>query len=208
MAGVGMNGEKMIIGILGGISSGKSTVAAEFERLGCGLVDADRIVHELLDTDAVKQRITAAFGQDVLSADGRIDRSELAERVFAGSQGVKRCNAIIHPLVFARCEELISDFNGRQEVKAVVLDMPLLAEVGWSERCDKLVFVGCKAEIRAQRGEKKASGSKNKLKKRENFQISLDRKEKIADYTINNNSDFSAVVEQVGRIFSIIVNNT
>lgn len=203
-----MIGEKMIIGILGGISSGKSTVAAEFERLGCGLVDADRIVHELLETDAVKQQITAAFGQDIIDADGRIDRSELAEKVFASSEGVAASNAIIHPLVFARCEELISDFNERQEIKAVVLDMPLLAEVGWSQKCDKLVFVACKAEIRAQRGLEKGSGSKNKLKKRENFQISLDRKGKIADYTINNNSDFSAVAKQVGRIFSIIVNNT
>lgn len=202
-----MSDEKTIIGILGGICSGKSTVAAEFERLGCGLVDADRIVHELLDTDAVKQQITAAFGQDVLGGDGRIDRSELAEMVFASSEGVEKCNAIIHPLVFARCEELISDFNECQEVKAVVLDMPLLAEVGWSERCDKLVFVDCKAEIRAHRGAKKGAGSKNKLKKRENFQISLDRKGKIADYTINNNSDFPAVAGQVGRIFSIIINN-
>jgi dephospho-CoA kinase len=83
-----------------------------------------------------------------------------------------------------------------------VLDMPLLVEVGWAKRCDKLIFVKCKQRIRAKRAKKMGIFNKNMLKIRENFQISLDKKESIADNTIDNNSGFSALAGQVTDIFS------
>ncbi len=198
-----MDSKKKIIGILGGIGSGKSSAAAEFARLGCGVVDADRMVHELLEDETIILEIRQLFGDDILGSNGKIDKSRLSEKVFENAENVAGINNIIHGPVLARSEELIGKLNSSENVKAIVLDMPLLAEVGWHKLCDKLVFVDCKPEIRAQRIEEKGGFSKNQLKKRENFQISLDSKAKIADYIIDNNSDLSALADQVFRIFSI-----
>jgi dephospho-CoA kinase len=107
----------------------------------------------------------------------------------------------------ARCEELLNALNEHRQVKAIVLDMPLLVEVGWEKRCDKLIFVACREDIKAQRAAKKGVSWKNLQKKRENFQISLDMKSKIADYTVENNSDLSTMSNQVIKIFTIIINN-
>jgi len=196
---------KTVIGILGGVCSGKSTVAKEFGRLGCGVIDADAIAHELLENSDIKKKIKEAFGEGVFDSAGRVDREELARKVFEDEQAVTKINRIIHPPVLARCEELIAEFNRRSDIKAVVLDIPLLAEAGWLQQCDKLVFVGCNEEIRARRAAKKGRFSKNQLKKRENFQIFLDKKKKIADYIVDNNSGLSATAEQVERIFTIII---
>ena len=84
--------------------------------------------------------------------------------------------------------------------------MPLLVEVGWDRRCDRLIFVDCKQKIRAERA-KKPNFNKNHIKIREKFQISLDNKVSLADNTVENNSDFSALVRQVADIFSDITDN-
>jgi dephospho-CoA kinase len=84
--------------------------------------------------------------------------------------------------------------------------MPLLVEVGWHKRCDKLIFVNCEQKLRLERA-KKLGFSENHIKIRENFQISLDNKVSLADNTIENNSDLSAIANQVTGIFSYIVNN-
>jgi dephospho-CoA kinase len=196
---------KIIIGILGRICSGKSTVAREFARLGCGVIDADEIAHGLLEKGDIKEQIKEAFGDDVFDTAGRVDRNKLAEKVFEDEKTVERINRIIHPPVLAECEELIAEFNSRSDIKAIVLDLPLLAETGWVDKCDKLIFVDCADEIRARRVAKKGLFSKNQLKKRENFQIFLDKKKKIADYIVDNNSGLSATAEQVVRIFTIII---
>ena len=196
---------KIIIGILGRICSGKSTVAREFGRLGCGVVDADAIAHGLLERSDIKEQIKEAFGDDVFDTAGRVDRNKLAEKVFEDEKTVERINRIIHPPVLAKCAELIAEFNSRSDIKAIVLDIPLLAETGWVDKCDKLIFVDCADEIRARRTAKKGLFTKNQLKKRENFQIFLDKKKKIADYIVSNNSGLSATAEQVVRIFTIII---
>ncbi len=199
-----MDVHKPIIGILGGPASGKSTVAGEFARLGCGLVDADVEVGRLLEDGDIKEQIRRAFGQGVFDNDGRINRDRLAEQVFESKANVDRINGIIHPPVLARCEQLIAEYNSDSGIKAIVLDIPLLVEVGWAESCDKLVFVACDYQIRACRAGEKGGFYKKQLKKRENFQISLDKKAKIADYMLSNNSGLAAMAEQVVRVFTII----
>jgi dephospho-CoA kinase len=203
---VGNNIKKPIIGILGGIASGKSTVAAEFAKLGCKVIDADKIVHELLQKTVVKDKITGLFGQAILDSAGKIDPRKLAEVVFTDADKLSSLNKIIHPLVLERTEELIELYNRQGGIKAIVLDMPLLAEVGWAERCDKLIFVDCKPKLRVERAKKMRGLDENQIKIRENFQISLDNKAIIADNSIDNNSDFQALVRQVFDVFSYIVN--
>ncbi len=203
---VGKIAEKPVIGILGGIGSGTSKIAAEFAKLGCKVIDADRIAHELLEEPPVREKVVGLFGQAVLDSSGKIDREKLAEVVFADDHMLASLNRIIHPLILQRTQELIERYMSQKQVKAIVLDMPLLVEVGWHKRCDKLIFVDCEKKLRQERA-KKMGFDKKQTKIRENFQISLDNKASLADNTIENNSDFSAMAKQVTGIFSYIVDN-
>ena len=204
---MGNTGKKPIIGIIGGIGSGKSTVAAEFAKLGCKVVDADKIAHELLDKSHVREEIVGSFGKAILDPAGRIEHKKLADIVFCDGEKLSTLNKIIHPLVLERAEELIKQYSSQNQVKAIILDMPLLVEVGWAKKCDNLIFVDCERQIRAARVKKVGFFDENQLKIRENFQISLDNKSSVADNSIDNNSDFSTLVRQVTKIFSDIVNN-
>ncbi len=205
LAVVSAFGKKPIIGILGGIGSGKSTVAGEFAKLGCGVIDADKLAHALLDENAVREKIVSLFGPEISDSSGNIDRSKLAETVFADSEKLGLLNKILHPRVLEQAEELIRQYNGQNDISAIVLDMPLLAEVGWDKRCDRIIFVECDRQLRAERAAKKGVFDEKQQRIRENFQISLDNKAALADNTINNNSDFSELVRQIVNIFSSIL---
>ena len=198
--------KKPIIGILGGIGSGKSTVAAEFAKLGCKVIDADKIAHELLEQKDIKEKIITSFGQ-VLDSAGKIDHKKLADIVFSDGDKLASLNEILHRLVLARTEQLIEQYNRENQVRAIVLDMPLLVEVGWEKRCDKLIFVGCERKLRVDRMKKMGVFDENQFKIRENFQISLDNKVAIAENTIDNNSGFAALAKQVADIFTCVVDN-
>ena len=102
------------------------------------------------------------------------------------------------------CTSLLEKIQADAKIQAIVLDVPLLLEVQWHKRCDKLVFVDCPLPLRLENAKKKGLLSEKQLKKRENFQISLDTKAEIADYIIQNNSDLSALAGQVARILACI----
>jgi dephospho-CoA kinase len=197
--------KKPVIGILGGIASGKSTLAKELENRGCAVIDADAIAKQLLQTDDVKKRIRDQFGGGVFDTAGQVDKAKLAEMVFAGTASVEAINAIVHPKVLKRTERLIAQYQDDPAVKAVVLDIPLLLETGWEKRCDKLIFVDCSRPARLERASKKGVFDENQLKKRENFQISLDKKQKIAHYIVDNNEDLSELTKQIGEIFPALI---
>jgi len=196
-----------VIGILGGVCSGKSTVAKEFAKLGCVVIDTDKIAHELLEKKDVAEEVVAAFGRSILDSSGKIDHKKLADVVFADAGKLLSLNEIIHPLVLEWAEGLIRQYNRQNQVKAIVLDMPLLVEVGWEKRCDKLIFVECKWQLRVERAKKMGFFDENRLKIREKFQISLDNKANLTDNTIDNNSGFSALAKQVADTFSYIVDS-
>ena len=192
-----MKKDKLIVGILGGIGSGKSTVAAEFAKLGCDVINADKIAHDILLDEDVKRQLIDAFGEGISGKNGLISHAKLADIVFNSDKNVARINDIIHPLVFDRTNYLIEQYKRQEKTQLIILDAPLLIEAGWTQMCDKLVFIDCDPKIRAQRTEKN-------LKKREKFQISLDTKAKLAHYTICNNSGLSDLADQVAYIFSTL----
>ena len=194
---------KKIIGVVGGIGSGKSTVASIFGDGGCAVIDADAIAHQMLDEPDVKEQILAAFGGEVF-LEGNVDREKLAEAVFESEGDIDRINAIIHPKVLLEIDKLIEDYNRDSNIRAIVLDMPLLLEVGWDSKCDYLIFVECNSENRVERAIKHGLSEEN-LKKREKFQFSLDKKAKVAHYIVHNNSGTKEITNQVTKILSVIV---
>ncbi len=200
--------KKPIIGIVGGIASGKSTVANEFEKLGCAVIRADAIVHELLQEKPVRDEIVGLFGPEVLNACGEVDRRKLAQIVFADEKKLSALNKVLHPRVLERTEALLAQYKECTHAKAIVLDMPLLVEVGWADRCDRLIFVKCDRRRRAERARQAGLLDEAEIRIRENFQISLDKKAKLADNTIDNNSDFLTLVRQINEIFSDIARSS
>jgi dephospho-CoA kinase len=200
--------KKPIIGIVGGIASGKSTVANEFEKLGCAIIRADVIAHELLQERVVREEIVGLFGPEVLNACGEIDRRKLAQKVFADARKLAALNKVLHPRVLERTEALLAEYQYCAHVKAIVLDMPLLMEVGWADRCDRLIFVKCDRRRRADRARQAGLLDEAEIRIRENFQISLDKKARRADNTIDNNSDFLTLVRQINEIFSDIARSS
>lgn len=197
--------KKPIIGIVGGMCSGKSTAAGELAKLGCVVIDADEIAHQLLDDEGIRAKIVRLFGKGVLDESGKISRAELASRVFGDAGKLSSLTGILHPPALARVEEMIGRYASEPGVKAIVLDMPLLVEIGWKKRCDYLIFVDCSPPKRLERARKTGVFDADELKIRENLQISLDKKKRIADNIVNNNSDLSSLSKQIAIIFSSIM---
>jgi dephospho-CoA kinase len=200
--------KKPISGILGGIGCGKSTVAACFAELGCVVIDADLIAHQVLDRPDIVERLTDRWGPGVLDSGGTVSRSEVAEHVFGSRDELDFLNALIHPRVLERAEAMIDARQGDSDSCGIVLDMPLLMEVGWEKKCDFLIFVDCSELKRRERIAKNAKIDIEQLKKRENFQISLDKRKEKAHYVVSNNSDKSDMAEQIAQIFSSITGSS
>lgn len=187
------------------MGSGKSTVAQEFARLGCAVIDADRINHENLEKPSTIARIRDLFGPEVFGPDGRIDYKALGNKVFSNPEAVARLNGLLHPLVLERQAELIAQYQQDDRIKAIVLDVPLLLEVGWQDICDSLVFVDAPESVRYERLRKNRDWDEKTIKKRENFQIPLDKKKKLAENVISNNSPTPDLACQVEEVLSRIV---
>lgn len=196
---------KPVVGLLGGIGSGKSTVANQFANLGCGVIDADRMAHEVIEDKDVVDTISSLFGPEVLASDGMVDRSKLAAKVFEDPEQLEKLQAIIHPPVLEQCQKLLKQYLAASSVPAVILDVPLLLESGMDKQCNILIFVESSPALCLQRALAKKGLSREQIKKRENFQISLDKKRQIAHYTIKNNSDMSDLAEQVVQVYSAIM---
>ena len=148
----------IIVGLVGRIGAGKSTVARAMADLGAEVVDADRIAHAVLAEPDVVAALVARFGADVLDASGHIRRPSLAERVFgptpAHDAALAELEAIVHPRVRGRIDERLAAIAAAAPAEArpvVVLDVPLLMQAGWDRRCDRLVRVECDEAERRRR---------------------------------------------------------
>ena len=196
---------KPVIGLLGGVGAGKSTVAAELAALGCGVVDADAVGHQILREPDVKARLAERFGPDILGSDGEIQRPRLAERAFVSAEATAALNAIMHPRMRRRMAERIEVLRADPAIPAVVLDAALLLETDWQELVTHFVFVSAPAEARARRVAEARGWDRSAWAARENSQKPLDIKAASAEYVVDNSSSLSALREQVRSVFHRIV---
>jgi dephospho-CoA kinase len=143
-----------IIGVTGGVASGKSTVARKLEGLGAVVLDADRAAHEALRLPQVEAAARQRWGERIFGPDGRIDRAGLARVVFAaGPEGERErryLEQLIHPEAF-RLLQLQAQALGTTDAAVFVLDAPLLMEAGWDDWCEKTVFVDAPGAARLSR---------------------------------------------------------
>ena len=196
----------VVIGVTGGIGTGKSTVAAMFKALGALVLDADALAREAMEPKQLAwRRIAASFGPGVLNEDQTIDRQALARVVFSDEEARRRLEAIIHPQVLRRIKQQLHGLRRRRSVRAVVLDVPLLFEVGAEGLADAVVVVTTPPEIQASRLRKKYGWTQEEIAQRHEAQLDLSAKEALADFVVDNTDGLERTRTQVRRIWSQLV---
>lgn len=193
---------KPVIAIVGGIGSGKSTVAKLFVQSGGALFDADALVHEFFKEESVKNQIRGHFGATVFDVDGNLDRSALAKTIFADDENRLFLESILHPLVLKKAEDAIKDLAEFSESSFLVLDIPLLLEKDWRYLCTYLVFVACSDEERLRRC-KVRGWTEAEWKNRENLQMPLTNKVSVCDHRIDNSVSYEYTVKQVDDLLKL-----
>lgn len=198
-----------VIGLVGGVGSGKSLVASMLHDLGCRIVSADRIGHELLAAPQIIASLTERFGQGILDADGAVDRSAVARIVFGSAEALADLNTIVHPPLKAELTRRIGEYRADPGFDgAIVLDAALLLDTDWHELCDVIVFVDAPLETRLERVRADRGWSGEELARREKNQKSLDLKRSNSDHIVRNNSSVSHLRQQVCLFYQRIVEST
>ncbi|MFB0537897.1 MAG: dephospho-CoA kinase [Anaerolineae bacterium] len=191
-----MSTKKYLIGLTGNIATGKSVVLRMLQRLGARVIDADALVHQLMVKGTpVWQAILGEFGEGILRSEGQIDREKLAAIVFADAEALNRLEAIVHPAVTARVDELI-----RQATEAVVVVEAIkLIEAGWHRACDALWVVTCSKEQQLERLMRTRKLSRDEALLRIEAQPPQEDKVALADVVIDNSGSLKETREQVER---------
>jgi dephospho-CoA kinase len=193
-----------IVGVTGGVASGKSIVAQQFARLGAGVLDADQAGHEALRLPQVEAAARQRWGEAVFGADGRIDRARLAHIVFApGEEGQKEreyLEQLTHPEI-ARLLDRQAEALALSGAAVAVLDAALLFEAGWHQRCEKTIFVEAPRKARQQRANARG-WSKEEFAAREDAQESLDRKRERADVIVDNSGSPERTQAQIEQFWA------
>jgi dephospho-CoA kinase len=196
----------IVIGLAGGIGSGKSLVAAILAELGCIVIDLDREARAALDRPDVREELQRWWGPGVFGPDGRVDRSRVAAIVFKDEGERRRLEGLIHPLVKATRGEMV----GRAAdagAPAVVVDAPLLFEAGVDKECDVVVFVDAPLGARLERVRATRGWGPEELQRRESVQWGLDVKRRLADHVVVNDTGPDDLRARVAAVFQTIACN-
>ncbi len=191
-----------LIGLTGGIGSGKSTVARLLQERGWTVVDADQIARDIVEPgQPTLAELADAFGQDILQPDGALDRGELARRAFVDDEHTALLNSITHPRIHARTQELFAAARDAG-VRWCVYDMPLLVDNGLHRDMDEVIVVDVAVEERVRRLVGSRGLDEDDARRRIAQQISDAERLAAATYVIDNNGGIGelwAHVEQVAR---------
>ena len=185
----------IVLGLTGGFGTGKSTVAGMFQELGAWIIDADRIAHEALRKESPVYAEIAKLFPDAAAA-GDLDRKKIAEVIFAQPEKKKRLEALVHPYVFERMEQEISE----AEEAVLVLDVPLLFETGLNVRCDAVCVVDA-PELAVAERLKLRGFTQSEIDARKKAQIPLEEKKKKANFIINNSQNLEQTKQEVEKIW-------
>jgi len=192
----------LIIGLTGSIGTGKSTVANKFKQLNIPVIDADLIAREVVEPgrDAYNE-IVATFGEGILQSDKTLDRKQLGEIVFSDEQKRTQLNEIIHPAIR---EEMINqrDTYVSQNIRCVVLDIPLLYESKLGHFVEKVIVVKTDRSIQLERILKRDDISETEAIQRIESQIDVAQKAEWADAVIDNNGTIAETERQLEKILS------
>jgi dephospho-CoA kinase len=190
------------VGLTGSIGVGKSFVASVFVELGCHVLDADHTAREVVmpGTRGLKALVDA-FGQDILTTDGTLDRKRLGALIFADQSQRERLNHILHPYIIARQDEILNVWEAEDPAGIGIVDAALMIESGGYKRFDKLIVVHCRPEVQLERLMLRDKLSRDEALRRINSQMPQEEKQKFADYLIDTSDGYESTRSQSVEVY-------
>ena len=199
----------IVVGIVGGIASGKSVVSREFERLGAVSINADQIGHEVLEQPDIIEALTNRWGSTVI-ANASLNRAAIAQIVFAdteqGQTELAFLESVSHPKISQEVSDRLQAFRD-QGVPMVVLDAALLLKAGWDEMCDTIVYVEVDRKTRLMRAQSERGWTEQQYDQRERSQIPLSLKRSKANILIDNSGELGQTRDQVREVWDRLIDN-
>ena len=188
-----------IVGLTGGFGSGKSFVASLFKKLGAKVVDADKLGHKAIKkSSAAYRRIVAAFGKKILNPDLSINRKALAGIVFADRKNLAKLNKIVHPGII---RDIVKRIHRAAKSEVLIVDAPLICETNITGLMNALIIVKASKKNQIERCFKKFGMEEKDICKRIAMQMPLNKKVRMADYTVDNNNTKEDTKKQVRKIW-------
>lgn len=195
----------VVVGLTGGIASGKSVVSNMLRDLGATIIDADEISRDvMIPHSKCWEEVVAAYGSECLLDDLTIDRKALARLVFRDSEQIQQFNRIVHPYIQQRIEDIIDDIKHTDPHALVIIDAALLVETGLYKRYDKLIVVSVSKETQLKRLMIRDAMSREEAESRMDRQLPLSEKLNVADYIIENEGSFTQTREAVEKVYQAL----
>jgi dephospho-CoA kinase len=198
-----------IIGLTGGIASGKSTVSRALQDLGAIVIDADEVAHTIIEPGKPAwEDIVEHFGSEVLNPDQTIDREKLGAIVFNDPERLQELNQITHPRVGEQFKQMIKNIKSQQADAVLFIEVPLLYETHMDRICDEVWVVWVDEETQIQRLMKRDGLSREDALKRIDAQMSLDEKARRADFVIDNRFSIEETIESATIYYNNIISKS
>jgi dephospho-CoA kinase len=190
------------VGLTGGLASGKSFVGHTLRDLGCHLIEADELGHQvLLPGGEAYDAVVNEFGDDILDQDRFIDRRKLGALVFGNPDLLEKLNRLVHPPVVARQQSMIAEIARADLQAIVVVEAAILVETGSYKRFDRLIVAVCSLEQQMERAMKRGSYTKEEAMERLSHQLPLEEKVRVADYVVDTSGTKENTLEQVRAVY-------
>ena len=195
-----------VIGLIGGIGSGKSSVSSILNSLGVDVIDADKVGHEAYTPNSEGWRkVISAFGQDIVGPENEIDRKKLGSIVFSDPSEMEKLNKLMHPIIHDLVEEKIQNLAD-QGINVVVLEAAILIEANWQDLTDEIWLAKANREVVIERVQLRNNFSREEIIKRIESQMSNNDREKHADIVIDNDGTIKQLEETVKTLWQSRVN--
>ncbi|MDX1979843.1 MAG: dephospho-CoA kinase [Bryobacteraceae bacterium] len=190
------------VALTGGLASGKSFIGKTLESLGCLLVQADSLGHQVLLPDGeAYAEVVAEFGRDILDPEGRIDRRKLAALVFRDPEKLARLNSFVHPPVRDRTEKLIRDFAVHKPTGIAVVEAAIHIETGGYRNFDRLILAWCRPEQQIERAMHRDGMTREEAQARLMRQMPLDEKKSYAHFVVDTSGTKEETVRQTEEVY-------
>lgn len=190
------------VGLTGSIGVGKTFVSSVFEKLGCHVLDADQTARAVVTAGSQGLRaVVEAFGQEILQADGTLDRARLGAIVFQDESKRLLLNSILHPFIIAAQDEQLREWESEDPRGIAIVDAALMIESGGYKRFDKLIVVHCRPEIQIERLMARNQITREEALRRIRSQMPQDEKMRHADYLIDTSAGFDETRRRVEEVY-------
>lgn len=195
----------IVIGLTGGIASGKSTAAEQLRKLGAVIIDADRVGHRSYEPGTPGfEKVVNAFGHDTVGKDGMIDRRVLGGKVFGAPQELERLNAILWPEIRRLIAEEIAQIRERDKDSVIVIEAAVLIEAGWQDLCDEVWVVTASPEVAIERLQSRNGLTREAALARINAQMTSKERAAYGQVVVDNSGTEEQLIQKVDRAWRVL----